>query len=218
MDAEVEDLEAVRRAVTDGPVVTLGWSYLGAVVALHAQRYPSSVRGVVMVSAMAPRQGVAEYHVSDEVIDDYRRRWAEVERHLEGVTDRRERGRLTSQFRMARKEAIDAMRSDPWRFENEWPENRDPVFDRLFDGLEDRDWRRGCEAVTAPVLVFLGLEDGPLAMGRDWADAFPNARLVALEGVGHYPHLEAKDVFDPELSAFLGSIGGPQPRSAAIGG
>src|SRR5687768_4836909 len=52
IDREVDDLEGLRQALDLGPVVTVGWSYFGAVVALHAARYPEAVRALVMVSPM----------------------------------------------------------------------------------------------------------------------------------------------------------------------
>lgn len=217
IDQEVEDLEAVRRALELGPVVTLGWSYLGAVVALHARSFPSSVRGVVMVAPMAPRQGVPEYSVSDEFIEAYQKRWApvaeriaELDHSIEEADDplplRRERQRVNSAFRMGDPEAVAQMKSEPWRYPNEWAPQLDPVFARLFDGLEQRDWRLGLERVAAPALIFHGLADGPAAMSKDWQAALPQAQGVFMEGVGHFPFLEEPVTFRSELSAFLSML------------
>jgi proline iminopeptidase len=218
IDREVDDLEAVRVALGLGPVVTIGWSYLGAVVALHARRYPAAVRGVVMVAPMAPRQGVPEYHVSDDVIASYRSRWAPVAEKLARIDEAiaigseddealwRERQRVNSAFRMGDPEAIDRMRSEPWRHQNERPDRLNPVFEALFDGLESRDWRIGLSEVTAPVLIFHGLADGPAAMSKDWNDSLPYAQTLFWEGVGHFPFLERPTEFRQAIVRFLSDV------------
>ena len=220
IDREVDDLEALRESLELGPVVTIGWSYVGAVVALHAKTYPAAVRGVVMVAPMAPRQGVPEYHVGDDVIEAYRARWEPVAERLAQIDAElarggddglwRERQRVNSAFRMGAPAAVDRMRSEPWRFENERPALLDGVFARLFDGLEGRDWRRGLDRVTAPVLIFHGLADGPAAMSEDWRDAFPDARVSFWEGVGHFPFLERPVEFRETLLGFLADVAARQ--------
>lgn len=218
IDREVDDIEAVRGALGLGPVVTIGWSYLGAVVALHARRYPTAVRGVVMVAPMAPRQGVPEYHVSDDVIADYQSRWAPVAERLARIDEElavassddealwHERQRVNSAFRMGDPAAIDRMRSEPWRYQNERPDRLNPVFEALFDGLESRDWRTGLDEVTAPVLIFHGLADGPAAMSKDWHDALPHAHTLFWEGVGHFPFLERPTEFREAIVGFLADV------------
>ena len=171
-----------------------------------------------MVAPMAPRQGVPEYHVSDEVIDDYRSRWAPVADRLAQIDAElgrpradedglwRERQRVNSAFRMGDPSAVERMRSEPWRYENERPARLDPVFQRLFDGLEGRDWRRGLDRVAAPVLLFHGLADGPAAMSEDWASAIPNATPHFWEGVGHFPFLERPAEFRETTLRFLADV------------
>lgn len=215
---EAEDLETVRQSLGDAPVVTLGWSYLGAVVALHARRYPRSVRGVIMVAPMAPRDpDEGHYEIDDEVRQGFAERWRTYGPRIEQVEARlaigpvslalrREHQRLNSAARMAAAGAIDRMRSEPWRYENEWPEHRDATFAALFGGLADRDWRQGMGVITTPVLIVHGESDGPIAMSRDWADALPDAQLIGLPGVGHFPWLEEPDVFDEAVKAFLARV------------
>src|SRR5262249_26580117 len=56
---EIADLEAVR-AHFDVPRVSLvGWSYMGAVVALYAAKYPQHVERVVQIAPGAPRSETA---------------------------------------------------------------------------------------------------------------------------------------------------------------
>ena len=71
--------------------------------------------------------------------------------------------------------------------------------------LGDFDWRNSLQRVAAPVLVLHGSEDViPVSAAAEWTTAFPNSRLLLLEGVGHFPYVEAPEAFFPAIDAFLG--------------
>lgn len=53
LDENVEDLEALRRHLGLGPVVSIGTSYGGMVAMAHAARYPASVSHLVLVVTAA---------------------------------------------------------------------------------------------------------------------------------------------------------------------
>jgi len=71
------------------------------------------------------------------------------------------------------------------------------------------DYRGKCEAFTAPVLVMWGRKDVIVteAMARETAQAFPGARLVILDYVGHSVVAEDPKGFVRLLSRFLSDIG-----------
>lgn len=53
LDENVEDLEALRRYLGLGPIVSIGASYGGRVVMAHAARYPDAVSHLVLVGTSA---------------------------------------------------------------------------------------------------------------------------------------------------------------------
>ena len=53
LDENVEDMEALRRHLGLGPVVSIGTSYGGMVAMAHAARYPSAVSHLVLVVTAA---------------------------------------------------------------------------------------------------------------------------------------------------------------------
>jgi len=57
MDYEVRDIEALRRHLSLKRVSLVGWSYMGALVALYAAQYPERVDAVVQVGPMPLRKG-----------------------------------------------------------------------------------------------------------------------------------------------------------------
>jgi pimeloyl-ACP methyl ester carboxylesterase len=66
MRHEIDDLEAVRRHFGLSRLSLIGWSYLGAMVALYAIRHPENVERLVMVSPLPPpREPSRDQHQSD---------------------------------------------------------------------------------------------------------------------------------------------------------
>jgi proline iminopeptidase len=53
LDENVEDMEALRRYLGLGPIVSIGTSYGGAVAMAHAARYPESVSHLMLVGTVA---------------------------------------------------------------------------------------------------------------------------------------------------------------------
>jgi pimeloyl-ACP methyl ester carboxylesterase len=73
---------------------------------------------------------------------------------------------------------------------------RDPVTDRLSE-------------IRVPTLVVVGEEDvsTPVDQAEKIANAVPEAELVRVPGAGHSTPLEAPDVVNEALAAFLARVG-----------
>ncbi|MGN7227274.1 alpha/beta fold hydrolase [Dietzia maris] len=73
--------------------------------------------------------------------------------------------------------------------------------------LEVIDQRALVEKITAPVLVVGGKHDQtvPFTIAQNQAEAFQNARLVAME-TGHVPFIEAREDYRSELLGFLAQV------------
>ena len=92
--------------------------------------------------------------------------------------------------------------------------NKITAVDRfVFASLGDWDFRSSLRSVTARTLIVHGTAD-VLSGERDWAAALPNARLLALEGVGHFPYLEVPGRFFPAINTFL--AGGWPPGAQTV--
>lgn len=75
LDENVEDLEALRRYLGLGPIVSIGVSYGGKVAMAHAARYPQAVSHLILVATAAhsgyvqrARQIVAERGTTEQVV------------------------------------------------------------------------------------------------------------------------------------------------------
>jgi proline iminopeptidase len=207
--AEVDDIDAIRRHFGLEHFSLLGWSYVGLIAALYAVRYPSHIDRLVMACPVPPRDhdyGVPERDTGLQT----------ALRHVEalreaGVAERdpvefaRQWRRAFVPTRMGNPSAFALLKSDPSRFPNEWPDHAQSAQERVWNSLGPGfDFRMIISAVAVPTLVIHGDADVMPAQGsREWAEAIPNARLITLPGVGHFPWVEAPQTFFVTVDAFL---------------
>jgi pimeloyl-ACP methyl ester carboxylesterase len=188
-----------------GPFHHVGHSMGGRVVLEHALAHPGQVRSATVMSARA------------EAPDEAGRR------------------RLRALIAAAR-------RDGPGAAVDLWVEPADPLYGEVraisaanpLDGtvaaleclvrMDSLVARLG--AVRAPVLVLVGDRDEAyVRSARLMAERLPDAEVAVLEGVGHFPNLQAPDLVAERLLAFLGRRGdrtstpvrAAPPRSAPAG-
>jgi proline iminopeptidase len=195
IDRDLDDLEDVVRQVGLRRYALVGWSYVGAVAALYAAAHPDEVERVVLMCPIPPRRGQYPDALPREAIDARvdpaaLERLTEMERSGEAERDPiafcRAHLRTHRPRQMGDPTGLERMRTDPCVFPNEWPRNREAAM---------------------PALVLHGSADPiPLSGSREWAAEMRDARLLVLEGSGHFPHLERPAAFFPALDAFLRGI------------
>ncbi|GAC1347522.1 MAG: alpha/beta hydrolase [Ktedonobacteraceae bacterium] len=212
MRYEVEDLEAVRRHFGLETVSLIGWSYLGGVTALYAMEHAERVRRLLMIGPISPRR--IKYDDPRDFDPDDRLDPVGV-KHIEEmraagldksdpIAYSREYYRVTLPRQMGNPAAVARMRSEPWNYPNERPDAVFKLFGSLFGAIEKRDWRPGAASIKASTLVVHGIDDlVPLASSREWAAVIPDSRLFTIAGAGHYPWLEAPEIFFPAVEQFL---------------
>lgn len=216
-DYEARDLETVRRAMGLQSFALLGWSYLGGVAALYASTYPAYVSRLVLVCPIQPRFP-APYDldpdlelriISHRVPLEQRERLGRLrEQGLEASDPAafcREHSRVQWLESIGRPEGLETILSDLCAYPNEWPGNQSKHWQLHFpDWSWQRDWRVQVAQTPVPTLVIHGREDLiPLESSREWAATLPNARLLVLPEVGHFPHLEAPEAFFSAVAQFL---------------
>jgi pimeloyl-ACP methyl ester carboxylesterase len=210
---DVQDLEAVRRHLGVGEAHLIGWSYYGAVVATYAARHPEHVRHLVLVAPM-PIRADAPYW--EELNERAQRVNAALLERFRGVEADGWEERDPQVFCRAKMRFVDAppmmgdptalmaMQAEPCQYENEWPAQLDPTFERIFNGLGDWDFRETAEAVTSPTFVIHGEEDKiPRAASVEWAESIPNNYVWSAVQTGHYVWLEAVVSFYYMTDTFL---------------
>lgn len=215
-DYEVRDLESVRQHFSLEQTSLIGWSYLGGVVALYAADYPTYVKRLVMMCPVGPRSD-APYSDSEttQKIAQSRLDPAGVKRleemqqagleKTDPVRFCREVMQVYWPRQMGRPQALAQMKSDGCIFQNEWPQNLNEHWRKHFPASSwKRDWRDKVASALMPTLVIHGTEDLiPLESSREWATTLSNARLLVIQGSGHFPHLESPEVYFPAVNSFL---------------
>jgi proline iminopeptidase len=214
LDAQrfIEDLEAIRRHFGIERLSLFGHSWGSAVAALYSIRYPNHVGKMIIVGAL-PLQ---RYQLDDAF------------RQLEASRDTTtlKRMRELREARIADPGNSDACRAYYVLWFEAFFGNPDAATrskgdfcSGTFDSRRNKinsvdrftmaslgqwDWRSSLSQVLAPVLVIHGTKDPlPLEGAKAWASVLPNGRLLALEGVGHFPYLEVPDQFFKAVNRFL---------------
>ena len=208
LPVEVEDIDAIRARVGFERPSVLGWSYVGVVAALYAARYPERVHRLVMVCPGPPSESLQGEPVAPDPIA--LQRLSELAARGLAETDpvafAREWRRIAISARMTDPAAFDVLQSDPSVWPNEWPAHLTDALGRVFASYPpDFDYRSEATRIAAPTLVVHGaLDTIPLRASEEWVRAIPDARLLVLPTVGHYPHAEAPLAFFDAVETFLG--------------
>jgi proline iminopeptidase len=200
---EAADVVALADHLGLGTFALMGWSYVGFVAALCAAGHPARVSRLVLMCPAPPYQDPAWSAPAPppEIA-------AALQRLREskdgGETRCREFHRLLQLWRMGDPAAATRSPADPCQYENEWPERTAETMQAVWRSREKIELRSLLPSIAAPTLVVHGDEDIiPLEGSEAYERLIPEARLLRLPGVGHYPHLERPDVFFPAVDTFL---------------
>ncbi|MGD2147976.1 MAG: alpha/beta hydrolase [Anaerolineae bacterium] len=216
-DYEVRDLETLRQYFDLEQMALVGWSALGGIVALYGAQYRDLVSRMVLMCPLSPRSPApyddpeaARRKEAARIDPEPAARLREMMNSGQHVREAewfcREFQRVIVPRQMGRPEALARMKSDPCAHPNEWWHNLHQHHE-IHAPPETRsnyDWRELVGRAVAPALVVHGTEDLiPVDSSREWTEVLPQARLLAIEGAGHYPHLEAPEAFFPAVERFL---------------
>lgn len=201
MDAQVADLEAVRRALGLDKVALVGDSYGGLLVMAYAAAHPEHVAKLVLSDSPGP-SWKSIVHVLPEVFPDIEEQNEEEEKKLGTDTEAAARAGLRNHFRMI--------------FYS--PEKRDAYMKGMGDLGYEPAVARAVSRATAeldltpklanfhfPTLVLSGRYDMNVAPLTAWrlAHSIPGAKVVFFEQSGHLPSYEEPQKYLAVLEEFL---------------
>lgn len=218
LDYELSDIDTIGQHFGLETFVLIGWSYLGAMSALYAARYPQRASKLIMIGAIPPR---AYRHYEND--PDYQavkqRSAARVDKagkadlealRAEGV-HKSDPVRYCHEYRkvhrpanMCNLDGLTRMQNDPCQFPNEHPDRVAENFKALYTDIGDWDWRTDAHNITCPTLLIHGEEDRvPLAGAIEWAAHIPRSTLHRIPECAHFPWLEAPETFFDLVEEFL---------------
>ena len=195
------DLGAVLDAAGEARAVAMGWS-MGAYAALQfARLHHERVRALVLVgigSGSPPAEEAGWRLLMHDMADA----WLEDPRRGARMMAESENRQA---LRRRNPAAFDAWLTD---LEGHSPEGMARTC-RNYQGRRPSltDFEAEFAALGTPTLIVCGTEDAPCVETSLWlAETLPEVRLWAPEGLGHAPNLEAPELFNAGVGAFLESL------------
>ncbi len=220
MDFEIADLEAIRQHFGKEKVSLIGWSYLGGLVILYANRFPEHVNRIVQIGPISPTYEIFLQYRSTPFDEES---MAQLKRLQDEGLDKSDPEKFCSEYwdiYMTRifydPEKIKLFRNDKCKCENEMPDNVSVQLGAIIGKLGEWDWRDEVQGLEAPVLTIHGESDTlPLEGSRVWVQTMRNARLLYVPKAGHLPFVEQPGMFYLAVDTFLK---GEWPAGAEIFG
>jgi proline iminopeptidase len=215
IERHMQDLEALRAHLGLERLSLLGHSWGGMLAARYAAAHPERVVRILLLDPMPPARdpfmAMAGARVQEMVrarLDEPARARLDSLAATAEVADPgelcRERYSLLTPIFFENPAARARSRADFCAGTPETLRNRPEVDAAIFGSLGEWDVRPALGHVRSPVLVVRGAEGAlPREAMEAWVEAFPNARLITIEGAGHYPHVDRPEVFFPAAETFF---------------
>jgi proline iminopeptidase len=203
LDENVEDMEALRRHLGTGPIVSIGTSYGGMVAMAHAARYPDAVSHLVLVVTAAHggfikrAREIVEARGTPEQRRVCERLWTGT---FKDVSELREyyavMGPLYSRRYDATAGALNAQRT---------LHDVEPLNRAFGDVLRTFDVRPELPRIMAPTLVLAGRHDWicPPEFSEEIARLIPSAELRVFEESSHSIRSDEPQAFIDAVKGFV---------------
>ncbi len=208
---DASDIDVIRRAVGAEQVALVGWSGGALSMFRYAADHPDRVSHLIFLTPVGPRwdpwwEGMRKNAVAKTDTAATR-----------ALADRVKAGEFAgNEAALCRESAKIGLRAnwavasrialapDVCDSPNEVPSRYGDFVPRLLAKLGRYDWRSDFTKVTARRLVIHGeFDNPPLDGSREWVAGVPDARLLVIPGVGHWPHYEKPDETLAAIRAFL---------------
>ena len=200
---DVEDLEAVRRHFSVAKADLMAHSYVAAVIALYAMKYPDSVRSIVQIAPTPPeydKQYPPDLMNNDGLLPQVFAKLGQIPRDGDPAEVCRRFWETLRAIYVA--DPANAAKLDWGRCE--LPNERN--FMMYFNGSILPSLRAAKVAsFQTPSLIVHGRKDRNAAYGGalDWAKLLPKARLLTLENAAHAPWIEDPEPVFAAIDEFL---------------
>lgn len=221
IEHEISDLESIRNHFKQEKVSLIGWSYLGAVVALYTIKYPQYVNRAIQIGPIPPRKDPYwEQFIktnSSRLDDNDKKTIEDIYKKYQNSDNKKEF--IKQYYRIAHKTLFygevveDKFREDFYTLENEKPNNVwNFVLPNIIQSLGDWDFRSNLSKVEVPFLTIHGSYDAiPIESAKEWSKYLPQGKILIINDAGHLPWLEKQESFYKAVDIFLS---GNWPASA----
>jgi pimeloyl-ACP methyl ester carboxylesterase len=202
-------VEAIRRTVGADKAALIGWSGMGMELVAYALRHPDRVSRIVQLAPVAPRwEPYGDSLMASRRSRTDGRAFADLQARAGEYRDRpaeycRELARITNVASFG-DTTVASQAPDVCMWRTEWPDRIGPYFGALLASMGSWDWRPRLASLAVPRLVIHGaLDNTPLVGNCEWVVGHANARIVVIEGAGHWPQFERPRETVAAISDFL---------------
>lgn len=213
MDAAVEDVENIRKALSLEKMAVMGHSMFALMALEYAKKYPERTSQIIMI-AMSP-------HYNDSTLIAGSKYWESQASDERKLLWKQNQEKLTEEIlsSVSPSEAF-IMRyvaSGPrrwyqptydasWLWEGVQP-NMDILNHHLGPVFMEYDITQGLERVTMPVFLAVGRHDYgiPYYLWDEFKPQMPTLSYHLFEKSGHHPMLEEQELFDKKLIEWISS-------------
>jgi proline iminopeptidase len=203
LDENVEDMEALRRHLGTGPIVSIGTSYGGMVAMAHAARYPDAVSHLILVVTAAHggfikrAREIVEARGTPEQRRVCERLWAGT---FKDLSELREYYAVMGPLYSRRYDAATGALGTQRTLYDVEPLNR-----AFGDVLKTFDLRPELPRITAPTLVLAGRHDWicPPEFSEEIAHLIPGAELRVFEESSHSIRGDEPQAFIDAVKGFV---------------
>jgi proline iminopeptidase len=210
IDANVQDLEAIRRWAGAERVDLLGHSAGAMLATCYAAVHPDRVDRLILMSPAGLRSGwraAFEATIRQRLTPSQERRLAELDRRILATKEAAARARLYRD----RFNAVLPCHLDPRhrgaapRLDYYSREVNMQTTASIQESYREDVFKRRLSQLAGAACIIHGRSDPiPWRVVEDYQAILPNAKVVGLEHCGHFPWLEEPEACREELFAFLG--------------
>jgi proline iminopeptidase len=196
---EVEDIEAIRKALNLGRINLLGHSYGGIVALSYAVKYPQSLKRLIISNTLVSS---AAYQLTNDHAN------AETKLFFPEKGDP-DPDQVMAHFFFYDRSNLAKLNQANDQFNGQvmMAIGGEDMDTKLGGELAHFDFRDKLQSLPFPMLILAGRADGVVMpqLARDLAAAAPKAKLVMFDRSGHYPFIEQPDLAMRTIRDFLAS-------------
>jgi proline iminopeptidase len=214
LGAQIADIERLRQILGEEKLILIGHSWGGLLAALYAAEFPERVEALILVSP-ANMLVMPQPEAESDLFASVRQRLpadqqAEFDSFMKEYMDFNTLFTLSEGDLITRNEKFGAYYAQVMGVSSLAPQGEPGgwmVWAQYASLGRRHDYRLALKKVTAPTLVFHGSNDlQSEAASHLYAEVFPDAQFVVIEGASHFAFEEQPGEFAADVARFLTTV------------
>ena len=207
IEDNLEDVEAIRRHFRIRKVNLLGWSYMGAMVAMYASNYPNNIKSIILMSPMSISKNIKSVTKTTDFSmyeDELNAFIAKGGKESDPVAFSRLfwRNKLAPSIHDLSK--LDKYVKKIPNIDNETPGNALSNVGAISTKLGDWDFADMASRIQCRALIIFGTSDTiPVESSLEWATSILDSRYLEFSKSGHFLFAEETKKWISTIETFF---------------